>query len=216
MDFLQLCQRVNDFSGLQGTLSSITGVIAGTHQALLVEAVRKSWIELQTYRKDFKFLRSTIDLQLTAGKDLYTIDDIFTDPSLFKSWLAGSFLYNFKPLTFVDYDSWVTIAEHTPAPPTSFTIRPQDNAVIFNTLDGDYTVTLHFMVGIQKLVNNSDVPLLPAHLHYLIIYGGVMEMAIFTGEMNIYNRYALLHSQMLGSLLRSEVPHTRVRFSPIA
>jgi len=215
MNFLQLCQRTHDFSGLQGNFISVNNVKTGTHQALLVEAVKKSWIEIQNFRSDTEFARGVVDVTLEVGKTSYLVTDIFDNADDLRYWITDLFIYDNKPLLFVPYDSWVLQEEAEPNEPYKFSVEPGTNTLLFSPVDAEYVISVHYRSGINKLEDNLDVPTMPSQFHYLIVYGAVMEMAMFLGEMNLYNRYALLYAQMMGQMLRSEGPSRKVRIKPL-
>jgi len=217
MNFLQLCQKTQQYSGIQGFIASTTNLVPGSQEALLVETVRSAWVEIQNFRKDFKFLRDEVTLGLLVSQQEYSEEDIFGTTGKVSSWKTDRFLYKSSPLRYIPYDRWVLrSSQDTPAEPGVFTIRPGTTNLIFNAVDTEYDVVLQYYKTPQILSVNNDVPLLPVQFHYLIIFGAVLETASFLGDLITYQRFATKYSQLLGQLLRSEVPSRRVNITPFA
>lgn len=215
MNFLEICREAHDLSGLQGYLASASVVTTGTVDAYLVKAVQKTWVEIQNFRKDFDFNRSSASLTLTTSTETYTPTTILGSANALTEWKIDSFIYNDSRLKYIHYDNW--IARETPqaAEPGYFSVRLSDNALLFDPVDQSYPIEVHYYRGLQSLSSNTDTPNLPNQFHKLIVYGAVVEMASYLGEVNLYNRYASLYSQMMGQLLRTEVPSRRVKLRPI-
>ena len=216
MNFIELCQKAQKYSGVQGSITSTVNVQSGSQEALIIDAVRNAWIDIQNYRSDFKFLRDEVLLQLVQGTTEYSVEDVLGINPDFSEWKVDRFIYDYSPLEYVKYDNWVLVEDTTEGEPQRFTVRPSDKALFFNSVDGTYALTLQYYRDVQELTANTDTPILPNRFHYLIVYGAVMDIATSTGDLLNYQRFALKYSQALGQLMRAETPKKKIYLNPIA
>ena len=216
MNFLKLCQRTQLESGIQGLLTSVSGVNQSSQEFLIIEAVKNAWIDIQTSRHDFKFRRKEQALTIGTATTIYKLDDIFTDSEIFSEWITSGFIYDFTPLRYIPYDEWVLIENTTASKPAEFTIKPEDNTIVFNPVDQNYDITLHYYRSAQELENNLDIPIVSSQFHNLIVYASVLDVSSSSGDLITYQRNALKFSQLLGTFYRAYVPHKSIKRSPIA
>ena len=214
MNFLELCQKVNTFGAFQGTITSVN---ASGYQGTLVDAVRKSWIEIQDERADWKFLRRSEDISVSDATNIYTPTTIFGDTDTLGTWETKRVLYDYAPLRYIKYDDFILVdPSGSASKPTYFTVRPEDDALLLNTLDNSYTVTAHYYRAPQILVNNTDEPIIPKKHHWIIVYAACIELSTIVSNLELYQRASLLYSKAMGQLMREQVRAKQVKPRPVA
>lgn len=213
MNFLELCQKVNQFGFFQG---SITSVNATGFQETLVDAVRKTWVEIQNERNDWKFLRRNVDISVDTSTTIYTPTTIFGDTETLGTWDIETILYDYTPLTYVPYDEYIQIdLTKSSGEPSYFSIRPEDDALLFNTLDNSYTVTAYYNKAPQYLSANTEEPSLPYKHHWVIVYGALVELAVSINNPELYQRHSMLYSKAMGQLMRDQNKAKSIKQRPL-
>jgi len=205
MNFLDICKKVNQLGQLQGSLSSVS---ATGYQGELVEVVRKSFLDIQLYRKDWNFLKQSITFS--------TVEDEYSNSDV-AEWKKDMILYGHRPLQVLDFDTYskIDLSQETPGIPAYVTIRPNDKALLFNPLDAEYSITAHYYRKPQELVNNTDIPILPSEHHYLIVYAALSNLTSYISS-DIYQVSLNNYNIGMGQLMRKELPGKSVRMRPLA
>ena len=214
MNFLDLCKETSKLSGIQSTILSVTDSSPGTQHDLVIKAVKNSWKSIQNFRSDFHFKRDVVSITVSSGVTEYTINDIFDNRETFGSWIIQRFLVDYKPLSFVPYNAWVLQEPKATDKLITFSIKPQDSTVMIHPVNNVQVIEAHYHRGIQALEGNADVPYLPPQFHMLIVYGAVMDISVSMGDMMVFNDKARLYEQMMGQLMRSQVPARSVQRRP--
>ena len=217
MNFLQLCQEVNTYMGFQGSVTSVASVTG--YQLRLIQEVKKSWIDIQTERPDWDFLRKVVDFNVTAGTEEYSLETIFgTADHDFGVWETESILYNYNPLKYINYDTFLTYdsSGNTGSTPDYYTIHPRTKSLIFNPLDTTYEINAGYFQTPQILTLDTDVPVvLPKH-HWIILYKAAMGLSTFVGNATLYQDASFNYSKAWGNLMRDENPAKQIIMRPLA
>jgi len=212
MNYLQLCQHVNLYGGFQGTISSVN---ASGYQALLVDAVRKAWVEIQKERSDWDFMYANVSIPLVLGTATYTPTVIFgTETPEVGTW--DRVVYDNKVLRFVPYKDFVLLDASAASKPSFYTIEPATQALVFNSVDGSYSVTAYYTKTPQYLINNTDTPILPQKHHHIIVYKAVLELAAYVSSTEIYQQNSLNYDKAMGQLYRDHNPAKAMKVRPLA
>jgi hypothetical protein len=213
MNFLQLCQKANTLSGLQGVVSN--AATATGYQATLVEFVAQAWIDIQDLRKDWPFMRDSVSFTTTASQSEYTLLQIFgVDVSqTIARWVPNMILYidsnsYSTALLQYTYDQYVyqDIAQQDTGLPNRYAEDPVDKHLYINPPDSTYNITAHFYTLPVRLSGNTDTPTLPLSYHMLIAYQGAAHMAAYMGNSNLFQINQQKATAMIGMLMRSELP----------
>ena len=76
MNYLQLCQRLNEEAGLQGAATKPTSVLNQTAMlARVVKWITEAWTDIQTQR-EWDFLRTTLTFNTVVGQRDYTSSNV--------------------------------------------------------------------------------------------------------------------------------------------
>ena len=217
MNYLAICQRVNDVVGFQGQVSSVS---TDGYQAVLTSAVKDAYEDIQRYRKDWDWLRGTKVVNVASGTEEYTLAAL---------WGSGTpDLAEYKYITYTDsqgkvhillhysYDSVQLLDTPNASEPRWYTTDPVTNALIVNPLDGNYSLKIYYTKTLHQLTANTSTPLIPDRHHQLIVYGAIMKLSTYVGNPTLYDTYALKYAEELGQLMRERNPVKTIRKRPIA
>lgn len=200
------------YGGFQGSISSVN---ASGYQALLVDAVRKAWVDIQRERADWDFMYADVTIPLVLGTATYTPAVIF-GTSTPEVGIWDRVVYNNRVLRFVPYKDFVLLDTSATGEPSFYTINPATQALVFNSVDGSYSVIAYYTKTPQYLVNNTDTPILPQKHHHIIAYKAVTELAAYVSSAEIYQQNRVSLDKAMGQLYRDHVPARSVKVRPIA
>ena len=217
MNFLQICQEANRLCGLQGTISTVA--LSTGYQYTLIRFVVQSWIDLQTLRKDWDFLRSSVSFSTVAGTSEYSLATMsLTDCA---RWIDMIYYTDssggVNQLRHISYDQYIldAMSAKSQSKLESYAIDPVDNHLYFNVPDGVYNVTGHYFTEPVELTTATQEPSLPDSYHMLLAYLGGAHMAAFMGNSNVYTDLKFRADQMIGSLMRDSNPAKRINIRGI-
>lgn len=217
MNFLKICQEANRLAGMQGTLSTVA--LSTSYQYTLVRFVAQAWIDLQNLRKDWFFMRSSVDFNTTAAKTEYTLANMsVTDVARWHLITYTDSNSYIQKLDGMSRDQYLldNVAQEGQGAPRVYAVDPIDKHLYLNPPDGVYAMTCHYITEPVELTGNTDEPTLPDSYHMLLAYLGAAHMTAFMGNSNLYTDLSFRADVMLGALMRSEVPTRRVKLRGIA
>ena len=212
MNYLQICQEVNTLTGMQGVFSSASG--ATGYQATLAKMVQNAWIDIQSLRNDWPFMRDSLTFNTVADQSEYTLTEMFgvgvtQDINV---WVPNMVTYTTSgqlvPLKEVGYNYYnlMQISSQQSTAPSKFAIDPVDKHFYINPPDAVYSITAHYFTKPVTLSSNTDTPSLPSAYHKAIVYRAVADFSVFLGNPNNYQSYMQKADAMLGNILRTEYP----------
>ncbi|RKZ07305.1 hypothetical protein DRQ25_11875 [Candidatus Fermentibacteria bacterium] len=213
MTFLEICIEVYGALGLQGTFNNVN---ASNDTRVIAQSVKEAWVNIQNYRLNWKFLQDEVILNLDPSRTNYDLEFIFlsTDNN-FGHWDEKNFIYDYKTLREVSYNRWKRTEVTATGEPNDFTIKPNDNSVIFTPLDNTYEVSLAYFKQPQILIDNNDVPILPQAYHTLIMYRGLVNAAVFFSSSEMFQFASIRADEMMGQLMREQLPHKKIKLNPL-
>lgn len=205
MNLLEIAQLTNTLCGLQGNIDTISNL--KEMQADLVRFIRQANLNIQLHRKDWKFMTGTMQVALTALVNTVDNDNV----SEWKRVIHGK-----TDLRFVDYETYLTSDWSEPRPPAQYTVVPETNQLLVNTLDNTYTFTVRYIKVPKDLLLNTDVPLLPVRFHSLIAYSAAASFGSWLGSPEIEDKNLTMADTLTGYMMQSEVPARTLKFNPLA
>jgi len=220
MQYLQMAQKVRQLVGMQGT--GPTSVDATGADAVFLTVVRDAWTDIQNRRKDWKWMRDTITFQTVVGTSTYTPAVIFGPVNRFKSWYKESMYItkdskkHWTPFVEYDYYDYKHINDSVNTPPSEYSIRPRDYAILLSKPDLIYPVQIDYKKNNQTLVNATDIPEMPVDYHNLIVYEAIARYAISVAIGHLYQEYAQKTAELWGDLFREQNPRTVFKVRGIA
>jgi hypothetical protein len=213
MNYIELARAVRSRAGVQGTgPASISG--ASGAEADIIQAVSDAWLDIQNYRTDWKWMHDTKSFLLSADTTVYTPTTIFSTSShrLGKwikeapAYLGVSGTYGMIPYIHPDRFEFLEINNTVGGAPVYYTIRINDNALVFPKPNAQYAFKITYQKSPQTLTSASDVPEMPAHFHLLIVYAALEKYSVSIGAPEVYQKYSYDYARLLGSLMRDQLP----------
>lgn len=198
MNYLDLCKKTQVLSGLQGQIESVSGQTGELFK--MITFVDLAYIQIQTMRKEWKFRQGEYTPTLTTT-------DSTLDGSLAAEWRAV--VYNNRYLREYTYEAWLQRDAEENAP-SEWTVVPETNELVVNTLDADYEVTVRYIKQLDEFENSQSIPILPPQYHILIAYMAARDFTAYLGDMGMEDKNALLTDVMMGQLMRSQVEKKKI------
>lgn len=221
MNYLELAQEVRQGVGMQGSgPSSIVGATPAEQD--IIKSVRDAWVDIQNYRKNWMWMRTTQTFSLTLGDTTYSLLTIFGPGNRFKNWIKDTMYAQvsgqWKRIRFVEYDTFVDryINSTKTGPPEAYTIVPWNNYLMFNTPDGEYDIRLDYYKSPQMLESASDEPEFPEYYHLLIKYLAIAKYSTIVIMPEIQSENFQNYAVMMGQLLRDQIMKKSVQMRGIA
>jgi hypothetical protein len=221
MNFLQLCQRLRRKTRSSGNGPTTTVGTQIEDYARLIAFINEAWVDLQTIRQDWLWMRSSTTFATTASKATYSITDIgLTD---FGNWKNNSFRnYSTDAGTVseimmdnISYDDWRNsyyfgATRFTQTRPTQFAVTP-DFSVALGPVPADgYTVSAEYCKAPYEFVADADTPPLPVQFHMIIVYRAMMYYGASEGAPEVYQDGEIEYRQMLNRLSMQQLTDTNL------
>lgn len=222
--FIELVKNARLISGMQGSGPSSVSAAQGIEE-VLVRFVRDAYVDIQSLREDFGFLEGTETFSTAAGKDTYTVTDIFgTSTPNFKKYQDCSFIItdasgHKKYLRCQDRNVLEAryLNEDSQKLPTEYAIHPSNKSIILKPIpDGVYSISFRYYEEPEILLTDAQVPKMPLEFHNLILYKAVEKMAVYLSAPELYREYSIEAARMTGQLMRMELPKKRLSARPLA
>lgn len=223
MTFIELVRAVRSRVGMQGTgPASIAGAVGA--EVDLVNVVSDAYSDIQNSRENWLWLRDQVSFSTQLGVETYTPTTIFLSGSnRLNRWINTSLYFvdgtvNKKIFNYLPYDNFVYLFanESTTSKPNTFTIRPQDDALIFNSPNGAYTVTIDYWKKPQVLTTDNSIPEMPPQFHLVIVYEAIAKYCAAVSSPELYDKYAYDHTKLYGALQRRFLPKKEVNIIGLA
>ena len=180
MNALTIAQTVYKRCGLHGTLDSFEYPV-GPQQVATVEAVKEAWIHIQEMRSKWTFMDSFTTFTTTSGVTTYATSAIMVSASTddLDYIHEGGVIYDFKPLSKLDWRGYLYQENITPATPTWSSWDDATSTLYMNMPDGAYDITVRCHRLPQSFTSGVDIPRLPTKFHRLITYEALQGMAVY-------------------------------------
>lgn len=205
MNLLEIMRLANTLSGLQGEIDTVANL--KDIQVDLYQFVRQSNIGIQLKRKDWKFMNGTIVGSLT------TLVNTVSNP-LVAQW--NKVIYNKSVLRYVPYDDYLLQDWTPPSEPKMYTIVPETNSLLFNTLNGSYSVTIRYYKAPVDITDDFDVSIIPVMWHGLIAYKAAADFGSWLGNPEIEDKNLTEYDLQMMQMMRNEVPARTANITPLA
>ena len=210
MNLLQLVNQTRVECGVSGpTLSTAQGQVGESGR--MVSWVQQAWIDLQTSKEDWLFLRKPFNFNTTGAQWQYTATD--AGLSDFGNWKRDSFRcssvgQDYKDEQLMNFMEWTTFRNlyryanmrNTTARPVVISITPEKDMAFGSTPDQAYVIDAEYYTQPVSLSADSDTPALPTRFHMAIVYRAMMYYAGYEAAPEVLSRgdfeYRRLYSRM--------------------
>jgi hypothetical protein len=210
MNLLQLVNQTRVECGVSGpTLSSAQNLTG--ESARILAWVQQAWIDVQTSKEDWLFLREPFEFNTVAQQWEYTPAN--AGLTNFGNWKRDSFrassvnnLYRDEQL--MNYMDWTTYRNlyryanmrNTYARPVVVSITPNKDLAFGSTPDQAYTVNGEYYTQPVTLSADTDIPGIPDRFQMIIVYRAMMYYAGYESAPEVLSRgdfeYRRLYSRM--------------------
>ena len=210
MNLLQLVNQTRVECGVSGpTLSTAQGQVGESGR--MVSWVQQAWIDLQTSKEDWLFLRKPFNFNTTGAQWQYTATD--AGLSDFGNWKRDSFRcssvgQDYKDEQLMNFMEWTTFRNlyryanmrNTTARPVVISITPEKDMAFGSTPDQAYVIDAEYYTQPVSLSADTDTPGLPDRFHMAIVYRAMMYYAGYEAAPEVLSRgdfeYRRLYSRM--------------------
>lgn len=209
MNYLDLCRRVREDSGVSGNgPASVVGQ-TGIMQRI-VNWVSKANDEIQIYHDDWLFLNYFTTQSLTAQTAEYPLAD-WSGPRL--RTLKAVFVAG-NPIKVVPYHEWLNnahiYASGQTGTPTNVTLTPDQNLIFFPTPNADAPVTIVAFKLPTQLLLNGDESVIPPQYHEAIVARALMFYADYEEDPYRYSRASQEYENWLRTMTEDQLPPVKV------
>lgn len=204
MNFLELCIRVHQQSGLSGSgptsVNGQTGVLAK-----LVSWVVDADTDIQSLKNEWQFLWRRANAALVTDQQVYDaatlnlvnlnqLDSVYIDDEL---------------ALIVDWQEWLSeFDQRLPDPglPKVISVSPSGELHFYPVPDQDYPIKLNYYTEPTVLLNDTDVSSIPAKYHECIIQRAKMYYAEFEEDAQLYQMASARYETKLTELCSNQLP----------
>lgn len=210
MNFLEICNEVKNQAEIGGAdMTSVTGQTGKL--AMVVKWVNRAYMRIATHRDDWQWLFSpAYTFNLSPGKRQYTASELLvTDikkwdirrPRIYRTSIGLADETKMDVISYSDWERSLAMGEQVSGKPDFLFTLPGTNTLMFHQVpDAEYTVTLNYWKAASKLVNATDIPLIPEEYQDIITYRALMFYAVYDDATEIYldakNEYTSLLERM--------------------
>lgn len=210
MNLLQLVNQARVECGVSGPALTTAQSQVG-EAGRMVSWVQQAWIDLQTSKEDWLFMREPFQFNTVAGTWQYPASA--TGLTDFGNWKRDSFRcstsgQSYRDEQLLNYMEWTTYRNlyqyanmrNTTARPVVVSITPQKDLAFGSIPDSDYVIVGEYYTQPVSLVEDTDSPLIPARFHMAIVYRTMMYYAGYEAAPEVLSRgdfeYRRLYSRM--------------------
>lgn len=201
MNFLDLCRRAREEVGYSGNgPASVQGQVG--EMGRLVNKVNSAWLEIQQCRQDWRFMRGSFNVSISAGATEVTIAGLKEIDADSIMLIDGGASYQMHALT---RDLMRNLGAHVGRPTHCYSERGK--IVLWPASDGAYTITGdYYRQPTLMALENSAIPDMPEEYHLAIVWLAVKQLGAFEEAGNTYAHAAAEYRAMLDRMLQSETP----------
>lgn len=189
---------------------------------LFIHWCNRAWLEIQGMRTDWNFLYGEFSFDTVADDEDYTLSDIGVDTD-FKRWGIDTFRTYLTSAGKAD-DQWLVhwnyydfrdtyqFGDQVAARPMVFAVHPQTRALLLGSKpDAVYTVYGNYWKRPTILAADAtEVPILDANLHYLIVYKAMMFYGLEQSASEVLARAQNGWDELYPDLEREELPEVQM------
>lgn len=210
MNLLQLVNQTRVECGVSGPTLSSAQNLSG-ESARIASWVQQAWIDIQTSKEDWLFLRESFTFNTTSTVWEYSATDAgLTD---FGNWKRDSFRcstvgFDHKDEQLMNYMEWTTYRNlyqyanmrQTYARPVVVSIMPNKDLAFGAIPNSAYVIDGEYYTQPKGLSLDTDIPLIPDRFHMIIVYRAMMYYAGYESAPEVLARgdfeYRRLYSRM--------------------
>lgn len=220
MSFLQMVQRLRQESGTSGAAPSTTVNQSGDIKNL-VDWISSAWMDIQTERADWFFMRQPVSFNTVAGQSSYTAAQAGLASfgnykrDSFRQYLVAGGVASEMDLPYLAYDRFRDAhlfgSERTRTQlPLHFTIDPQKNFLIGPIPDAVYNINGEGYALPTEFALDADRPTLPSQFHMLIVWRALIYYGYKEAAPEALTFGENEHKRIMRQLMRDQLPDVTV------
>lgn len=199
MNLLQLVNQTRVECGVSGnalgTVQNLTG-----EAARITAWVQQAWIDIQTAKEDWNFLRQDFTFNLTAQQWKYSATDAGLSAN-FGNWKRDSFRcssvgQSFKDeqlMNFMDWNTYRNLYQYgnqrtNYTRPVVVTITPDKSLGFGSVPDQAYVIDGEYYTKPVSLSADGDIPAIPDRFHMMIVYRAMYYYAGYENAPEVLQR----------------------------
>jgi hypothetical protein len=229
-DFLTLVRDVVRESGTSSNFNTPSSVVGATGRMLrFVHWTRAAYEDIQRHRDQWRWMQGEFEGHTINDVRAYDAASLGIDPDRFSHWLyyeaddpeqfsvfttatgrADEGFMRFLPWT--EFRRRCLIGDNTAdrGKPLYYTVDPQDHIQVHPMPDGDYTLRGTYYKAPQVLMNDTDIPEMPARFHRAIQWKALMLMGTFDEAFEQEPRWAREYGAVMSALARTQLPRVEL------
>lgn len=226
MNLLQLVNQTRIECGVSGPALATAQSQSG-ESARIVAWVQQAWIDVQTSKEDWLFLREPFTFNTVADQWQY---NAATDCGLtdFGNWKRDSFRAstvgnNYQDEQLLNYMEWTTYRNlyryanmrNTKARPVVVSITPEKDLAFGSIPDQAYVIDGEYYTQPVSLTADTDSPAIPARFHMIIVYRAMMYYAGYEAAPEVLARGDFEYRRLYARMEIDQLP-TIVSGAPLA
>ncbi len=204
MDFLSLCRRLRQETGITNTGPSNVTSQTGDLQRI-VDWVSEAWLRLQARRDDWAWMWREGTLSVTSGTKIYSLASTVKTLDVNTLYLGvGSDRY---AVTVMDYTDLRDSYRNTEVRRPSYAaVRPDGDIEFDSVPDQDYTLTFEYFAKPARMTTNIEAPTIDDEYHMIIVWSALMEYAMFDEAPELYQKGKSNYDTLLAELESNTLP----------
>jgi len=231
VNYLQLVNTARVECGVSGpALTTVQGLTPGGESARMANWVNQAWMDVQTAKEDWQWLREPVQFNLVTQQQEYTPAQAGVG-STFGNWKRDSFRcssvgQNYADeqlLNYMDYTTFRNLYQYgnmrtTYARPVVVSIAPggPDKNLAFGSIpDQPYVITAEYYKKPVELEADADEPQIPSRFHMIIVYRAMMYYGGYEAAPEVFARGEQEFKRLMNRLDIDQLP-TPVSGPPLA
>ena len=226
MNFLELVNRTRVECGVTGPALATAQNLTG-EAARIANWVTSAWIDIQTSKEDWLFMRATVTFNTVTHQQFYTPTEAGIG-STFANWKRDSFRcssvgQNYADEQLMNYMEYTTFRNlymygnmrTTYARPVLVTIDGGKDLGFGSIPDQAYVIDGEYYVKPIELSADADTPALPSNFHMTIVYRAMYYYAGYESAPEVYQRAEFEFKRLMERINIDQLP-TIVSGPPLA
>ena len=202
MNYLALVNRARVECGVGGASTPLTTAQNLTGESARIAAwVNSAWMDIQTAKDDWEFMRFGFQFNTTAQVQIYKSTDAAVALPLFSNWKRDSFrcstlgqAYKDEQLmNYMDYNTFRNLYQYgnmrtTYARPVVVSVTPEKYLGFGSIPDAAYVIVGEYYTTPVPMSADADTPLLFDRFHMMIVYRAMTFYGSYEAAAEVVDR----------------------------
>lgn len=216
MNFLALINKTRDECGVSGPALTTAQNLTG-EAARIKNWVNAAWVDIQTAKEDWQFMRETVQFNTVSGKQFYTAAE--AGLSSFGNWKRDSFRAStvgnsYRDEQLLNYMDWSTFRNlyqysnmrNTQQRPVVVTVDPQKQLGFGAIPNRDYVIVGEYYKAPSEMAADTDIPNIPDRFHAMIVYRAMIYYAGYEAAPEVLARGQMEFNRLMNRFEIDQLP----------